>query len=100
MRPLDPVTARLFPTFAAYVRWVRRLALVCSHLLLFLAGVAITFLFLGYHQHIATENQGQLIGRVAVLEAQCQRDFPRKFVLTKAAAQVSVQKREEERREP
>jgi len=87
MMPLDLVTARCFPTLASYWRRTRRERLLCRHSFAFLVGVAVTFLFLGYHQHVATENQGRLIGRIAVIEEQYQRDHPAAMKLTKIQAQ-------------
>ncbi len=93
---LDPVTAKLFPSIARRLRLLNRLLLFCTHALCFIIGVAITFLFLGYHQRVATDNQTQIIGRVVTLEAQYQRDHPGMHV-SKAAAQVIVQRKDDER---
>ena len=98
MKPLDPITCRLFPSLASYVRKVRRRELLA------MAGITLSAYVLGrdvlraYREGIATENMLSMVTRVNEIEAQCQRESPRKFVLTKAAAQVHVQKREEERR--
>lgn len=95
---MDPITARLFPTIAKRLTRLNRLMVCCTHALAFVAGVALTFFFLGYHQRVATDNQMQIIGRVAVLEADCQREHPGLRV-SKAAAQVIVQRKDDERRQ-
>ena len=93
--PLDEITCRLFPTLARYARRTHRLLLLCTHTLLFLAGVAVTFMFLGYHQHVATENQSRLLVRVADLEDQYGRHHNMRT--TAAQAQVIVTQKERER---
>ena len=98
MTPLDPVSSRLFPTLARYARRTRRLALVCSHALLFLAGMAVTFLWLGYHQYVVTEAQGRLVGRISAIEEQYERDHKHAMVTTKTQANDAAWKREKEGR--
>ena len=93
--PLDPITARLFPTLARYARRTHRLRLLCTHTLMFVVGVAVTFLFLGYHQHIATENQSRLLVRVADLEDQYGRHHNMRT--TAAQSQVIVSQKERAR---
>ena len=99
MKPLDAVSARLFPSLAAYARKVRRRELLA------MAGITLSAYVLGrdvlraYREGIATENMLSMVTRVNEIEAQCQRDNPRRFTITKAAAQVSVQKLEDARKE-
>lgn len=99
MKPLDEVTQRMFPTLAAYARRVRRRELLA------MAGITLSAYVLGrdvlraYREGIATENMLSMVTRVNEIEAQCQRDNPRRFTITKAAAQVSVQKLEDARKE-
>ena len=99
MTPLDPISARMFPTLAAYARKVRRRELLA------MAGITLSAYVLGrdvlraYREGIATENMLSMVTRVNEIEEQCQRESPRKFVLTKAAAQVHVQKLEDARKE-
>ena len=100
MKPLDEVTQRMFPTLAAYARRVRRRELLA------MAGITLSAYVLGrdvlraYREGIATENMLSMVTRVNEIEGQCQRESPRKFVLTKAQAQVSAQTKENERRQP
>ena len=100
MKPLDDITQRLFPTLAAYARKVRRRELIA------MVGIVLSAYVLGrdmlraYRDGVATENMLAMVTRVNEIEQQCQQESPRKFVLTKAAAQVGAQKREDGRRGP
>lgn len=74
--PLDPVTARLFPTLAAYARKVRRREIIA------LVGIALSLYIIGrdvlsaYQLRVAKENMSAMVGHVAALEDQYQRDHP------------------------
>lgn len=99
MPPLDPVHARLFPSLARYARTVRRRELLA------LTGLALSGYVLGrdllsaYQGRVATEHMLAIVGRVNELESACQREYPRRLTVTKAAAQVLTQQREDARRE-
>lgn len=96
--PLDPVTARCFPSLARYARKVRRREILA------LVGIVLSGYIVGrdvlsaYQGRVATEHMLGMMGRVNSLEAACQRDYPRRLTMTKAAAQVTVQRKEDARR--
>lgn len=107
MKPLDPVTARCFPSLARYVRKVRRrdrLAFVGIVLSAYVLG---RDLLSAYQGRVATQNMSAMVGRVNDLEGKCQKEYPKRLTLTKAQAQVwaasaghlSAQGKEDERRE-
>jgi len=95
MTPLDAVSARLFPSLAAYARKVRRRELLA------MAGITLSAYVLGrdvlraYREGIATENMLSMVTRVNEIEEQCQRERPKRLIMTKAQAQISAQKRED-----
>lgn len=100
MKPLDSVSARMFPSLAAYAKKVRRrelLALVC---------IAISAYVLGrdalsaYRERVATEHMLAVVMRVNNLESACQKDYPKRSLVTKAQAAVIVAQREKERGQP
>ena len=97
MTPLDPISARMFPTLAAYARKVRRRELLA------MAGITLSAYVLGrdvlraYREGIATENMLSMVTRVNEIEEQCQRERPKRLIMTKAQAQISAQKREDAR---
>ena len=97
MKPLDEVTQRMFPRLAAYARRVRRRELLA------MAGITLSAYVLGrdvlraYREGIATENMLSMVTRVNEIEAQCQRERPKRLIMTKAQAQISAQKREDAR---
>lgn len=96
MTPIEPVTARLFPTLAAYAHKVRRreiLALVLTALSVYVLG---RDALSAYQGRVATEGLHAMLQRVNEIEGVCQGS--RKLVTTKAAAQVAVQKIEDARR--
>jgi len=100
MKPLDPIQERLFPSLATYVRrvrWEEAIALILTVLSAYIIGRDILS---AYQSRVATENMLAVVTRVNEIEAQCQKEYTRRFVITKAAAQVSAAKREEERRKP
>lgn len=94
---LDPIYARLFPTLARYAHQVRRRELLA------LAGLALSGYVLGrdllsaYQGRVATEHMMGIVGRINNLEETCQKDYPRRLTVTKAAAQVLTQQREDAR---
>lgn len=98
MKPLDDITARMFPTLARYCRTVRRRELLA------LAGIALSGYVLGrdmlsaYQGRVATEHMMGMLGRINSLEETCQKDFPKRLTMTKGAAQVIVQQKEDARR--
>ena len=99
MKPLDEITQRMFPTLAAYARRVRRRELLA------MAGITLSAYVLGrdvlraYREGIATENMLSMVTRVNEIEEQCQRERPKRLIMTKAQAQISVQKLEDARKE-
>ena len=98
MKPLDAVSARLFPSLAAYARNVRRRELLA------LIGTALSAYVLArdalgaYQGRVATEGLHAMLQRVNEIEERCQGS--RKLITSKAAAQVIVQQIEDKRREP
>ena len=92
MKPLDAVSSRLFPTLAAYARKVRKREILA------LVGIALSAYIIGrdmlsaYQGRIATENMLAVVTRVNELESQCQQAYPKRFNVSKALAQVLVQR--------
>ena len=100
MKPLDPISSRMFPTLAAYARKVRRRELLALVAIVLSAYVLGRDMLSAYQGRVAAENMLAVVTRVNEIEAQCQQAQPRRFVLTKAAAQVGAAKKEEERMGP
>lgn len=98
MKILDDVTARMFPTLARYARKVERKGRLLGYGFAFLLGVAATVAFAGYHLHVATVNLQAWGPRVAVIEAQYERDHKGALTVTKVQANDSAWKREKEKR--
>lgn len=95
MKRLDPVTAQMFPTVAAHERRARRFmvaALICIVVSAFIIGRDVLS---AYQLRVAQENMSAMVGRVAALEDQYQRDHPGLRV-TKAHAQTIVAKIEKD----
>ena len=99
MNPLDDVTRRLFPTLARYARTVRRRERLA------LAGLVLSAYIIGrdvlsaYQGRVATEHMLAMVGRVNELEGVCQREYPKRLTITKAAAQVLTQRKEDVKKE-
>lgn len=97
MKPLDDITARMFPTLARYARTVRRRELLA------LAGIVLSGYVLGrdllsaYQGRVATEHMMGMLGRINSLEDTCQQTYPQRLTVTKAAAQVLTRQREDAR---
>jgi len=95
MKPLDDITCRMFPTLARYARKVRRREIVA------LIGIALSAYVLGrdllsaYQGRVATQNMQAMVGRVNNLETVCQKEYPKRFTVTKAEAADSAWRREE-----
>lgn len=96
--PLDPVSAQCFPSLARYARKVRRREILA------LVGIVLAGYVVGrdalsaYQGRVATEHMLGMMGRVNNLETTCQRDYPKRLTMTKAAAQVMAQRKEDARR--
>ena len=100
MTSLDPVTQRMFPTLARYARKVHRRELLA------LVGITLSAYVLGrdalsaYQGRVATENMLAMVTRVNEIEAQCQKEYPKRFSLTKAQMHDWAWKKAKKEREP
>ena len=95
--PLDAVSARLFPSLAAYARKVRRRELLALVGIILSAYVLGRDLLSAYQGRVATENMHDMVGRINNLETACQKEYPKRAIVTKAQAAVSARQSEEER---
>ena len=76
------------------MRWYIRGAMIVSILAVYVLG---RDLLSAYQGRVATENMHDMVRRVNNLEAACQREYPSRAKITKAQAQVSAQRSEDER---
>ena len=88
--PLDPLYLQMFPTVARYLKRARR-----ERILVVMAGVLSAYVLgrdvlRAYQEGVATTHMLEMPARVNNLEVACQRDYPRRTIVTKAQAQVIV----------
>lgn len=76
------------PPKPAVVRMARRLCVLFCAGLIFLAGVALGLLLIGYQVRVATQQLAAWGGRLNVLETTYQQEHPKAHVTTKAQAQI------------
>lgn len=98
MKPLDEITARMFPTLAKCERQMRRRILSTTILSILAVYVLGRDLLSAYQGRVATQNMLATVTRINALEEKCQRDYPKRLVMTKAQAADSAWKREQEGR--
>lgn len=80
------------------IRMARRLAFLFSYALTFLAGLAVGLLLVGYQVRVAADSMRTWGARLVTLESQYEREHPG-LKVSKAAAQVITQRKEDARRE-
>lgn len=86
MKPLDEVSARMFPTLDRYARQVRRRSIFALIALTVSAYIIGRDVLSAYQMRVARENMATMVSHVAALEDQYQRDHPALRV-SKAQAQ-------------
>jgi uncharacterized membrane-anchored protein YhcB (DUF1043 family) len=91
MTTLDPVTARLFPSVAKFVRRQRRKGLLFTHGIALVIGLAVGVLLMGYRGRVSDENYQAWGLRLNALEAQYQQEHPKSLRTTKAQSAVLVE---------
>jgi hypothetical protein len=97
LKGLDPVSARLFPSLAAYARKVRRRELLA------LMGLALSAYIIGrdalsaYQGRVATENMLAMVTRVNLIENQCKKEYPKRFLTTRGEAAAIIGRQDKER---
>jgi len=90
MKPLDPLTARLFPTLASFARRQRWLgvvgivAVLCA--LSFAGGVVLG----NYQGQVSRENYHAVVLRINSLEQFTQEHHPKSLRTTKVQAQAII----------
>jgi hypothetical protein len=87
----------MFPTLAAQedrMWWWRGVCIVGIILSAYVLGRDV---LRAYQEGVATTHMIELPARVNNLEVACQRDYPRRTIVTKAQARVIVTQRERER---
>ena len=98
MKPLDEISRRMFPTLAAQedrMWWWRGVCIVGIILSAYVLGRDV---LRAYQEGVATTHMLEMPARVNNLEVACQRDYPRRTIVTKAQARVIVTQRERERK--
>ena len=97
MKLLDPIYFQMFPTVARYIKKVQR------ERVLFWIGLAFSAFIMGrdllraYQEGVATAHMIELPARINNLEVACQRDYPKRSLVTKPQAQVITQQLEDAR---
>jgi len=99
MTPLDPISARMFPTLARYARRVRWVLYGCAAFIIFTAGLAAGVLIGGYRGQVADESYAHAIREFHEFREDYLKHHVKSLTTTKAAMQVSAQKKEDARRE-
>jgi hypothetical protein len=90
MTPLDPVTARLFPTLAKFARrqwWLGALCIVAVLCALSFAGGVVV----GHYQGmVSQENYHAVVQHINDLEREYEKHHPKSLRTTRAQAQAII----------
>ena len=94
MKPLDPLTARLFPTLASFARrqrWLGVVGIVAVLCALSFAGGVV----LGHYQGLVSrENYHDVVRHINDLEQQYEKHHPKSLRTTKAQSAILIDQAE------
>jgi len=94
MKALDPTSARMFPTLAAYARRVRWLLYGCVAAIIFTAGLACGLLVGSYRGVVEDQSYAYMVREFHQFKEDYLKHHAKGLTMTKAQAQVSAQKKE------
>lgn len=97
--PLDPVSARLFPSLARYARKQRWLGLLAVAGIVYVVGFWSGLLVGTYRGQVADQSYEHMVREFGQFKEDYLKHHTKSLTTTKAAAQVTVQRKEDARRE-
>lgn len=98
MTPLDPTTARLFPSLARYARRQRWLGWLAVAGIIYVMGFWSGLLVGSYRGQVADESYTRMVYEFNQFKEDYLKHHVKQLTVTKAAAQVITQQREDARR--
>lgn len=99
MKPLDPVTARCFPSLARYARKQRWLGVLAIAGIIYVVGFWSGLLVGSYRGQVADESYTYMVHEFARFKEDYLAHHAKGLTTTRAAAQVLTQRKEEARSE-
>lgn len=99
MKPLDDITARLFPSLALYARKMKWCIGIAVAVMIFTSGLACGLLIGNYRGQVADESMTTWGREFHQFKEDYLKHHAKDLRTTKAAAQVIVQRKEDARRE-
>lgn len=97
MKPLDDITARMFPSLARYARRQRRLGLLAVAGIVYVVGFWSGLLVGSYRGQVANESYEYMVREFNSFREDYLKHHAGRFTTTKAQAQVIVQRKEDAR---